>query len=447
MNRASSTSKPGASVHSIAARCELRLEVSSPVAIMLKSGEAEVFGAALTASQPVLYNQHAKLSVFSWNGAQIEIIGEPSDYELYQASETPIPQHLQLWDELIQHPSTLSKKRILICGPVDSGKSSLARMFASWTCRSGRPCIVSDLDPSLPLTGPPVCLSAVHTAVPIDTEYDADLLAPLSVFYGNPSPADNVSVYQSCVAALFRHLDEKPPANTSPWIVSAAGWVDDVGITVLRDVAVSMSADIVLVLGDDRLASRMKKDLEQHKIQVRKIAKSGGVVQRSVQSRSAARSLMFKRYFQGLPIQIGSATYLKSGFGLHPNSLVLSFDEIRIVAVGGGPRAPESCLPIGESQSLDPFRIRNIQPSEVRDSVLGVVGGPIAAAFLESREKPAGSVPKDNPLQNAFWNMPIAGLVFVQSVDVEKKLITILAPNSFPLPSKVFLSGSVKWIE
>lgn len=73
-----------------------------------------------------------------------------------------------------------------------------------------------------------------------------------------------------------------------------------------------------------------------------KLPKSGGVVTRSTAMRKAARIDKVREYFYG-----------PKG-DLSPHLLELRFDDVQIFKVGGGPRAPQSALPIGERSHPGP---------------------------------------------------------------------------------------------
>lgn len=71
-------------------------------------------------------------------------------------------------------------------------------------------------------------------------------------------------------------------------------------------------------------------------MEVVKLPKSGGVVTRSPAFRKAARIDRVREYFYG-----------PKG-DLSPHLLELRFEDVNIFKVGGGPRAPQSALPIGK---------------------------------------------------------------------------------------------------
>lgn len=70
-------------------------------------------------------------------------------------------------------------------------------------------------------------------------------------------------------------------------------------------------------------------------VTVVRLHSSGGVVTRTPQVRKSARTRRVKEYFYGVRGD------------LSPHSQTVSFEELRIFRIGGGPRAPSSALPLG----------------------------------------------------------------------------------------------------
>ena len=165
--------------HVLAAETELRLEIPSNCSIHLTllSGSAEVFGAELalasdlseakvsTPSAPMISKQsyfitgNTKLAIFTWHGCTLDVdveYGKSLDIS-YTSSETHaniafVNTHAQLEilrDEALrahlqrQHKlpileiddktnMSLDGPRVLIVGPADSGKTSLARILTAY---------------------------------------------------------------------------------------------------------------------------------------------------------------------------------------------------------------------------------------------------------------------------------------------------------------------------
>lgn len=81
-------------------------------------------------------------------------------------------------------------------------------------------------------------------------------------------------------------------------------------------------------------------------VTVVKVKQSGGVVTRPTEARQAARIQRVREYFYGFSHELA------------PHSQTIPLDDLagRIYRVGGGPKAPSSALPIGQTSVADPLR-------------------------------------------------------------------------------------------
>jgi len=112
---------------------------------------------------------------------------------------------------------------------------------------------------------------------------------------------------------------------------------------------------------------------------------------------------------------------------LCPHSTIVDFREFVVVAVGGGPQAPMSALPIGAQPTTNPIRIVEVPPSQdILHSLLGVCHAKTKESILECN---------------------IAGFVYVTDINFERRKMTVLSPCPGPLPGKFLIKGKLKWLE
>ena len=74
-------------------------------------------------------------------------------------------------------------------------------------------------------------------------------------------------------------LDRDADARASGLIINTCGWIDATGYDVLLHCIEAFAIDVILVMGHDKLFSKISADAAEH-ISVVKLPKSGGVVER-----------------------------------------------------------------------------------------------------------------------------------------------------------------------
>ena len=111
---------------------QFRFEVppGETATLTLLAGSAEIFGAEMVLNRAYTFSG-TQQAVFSWYGCTLEVAGQTG--HSYVATETPMEQYLSVHGELDTRRHTAQATggdgpRVLICGPADTGKSSLARI-------------------------------------------------------------------------------------------------------------------------------------------------------------------------------------------------------------------------------------------------------------------------------------------------------------------------------
>lgn len=162
----------------LARECEYRVEVSAAaeVRLKLKSGSAELFGVELAIDSEYVFRDR-KLAVFTWYGCSLEVSGAPE--VAYTSDETPMNSYLNVHAQLQRRRELASAKhasgpRVLVCGPVDSGKSTLAQLLTNYALRLGEKPTLVDLDVgggslSVPgtIAATPLDMNCINVEVPL----------------------------------------------------------------------------------------------------------------------------------------------------------------------------------------------------------------------------------------------------------------------------------------
>lgn len=410
--------------------CEFRVEVSpdAPLRLRLLTGSAEIYGTEIPPEIWLTFPPRLKFAVFTWYGATIEVDGTTETD--YTADETPMISYVNVHAVLDARrnrakasPSDSDSSqgpRVIVVGPTDSGKSTLSRMLLSWAAKQGWKPTFVDLDIGQGSITIPGCIAATPIELPIDPVDGIPLDMPLVYFHGHTTPSVNVDLYKVLVKELAQILERQFAGNAESraagMVINTMGWIENIGYELLLQAIDTFNANVILVLGQEKLCS-MLKDVLKNKpnVDVVKLQKSGGVVSRNAKFRQKARSHRIREYFYGLSND------------LSPHSNVANFSDLCIYRIGGGPQAPRSALPIGAEPAADPTRLT---PVNINRDLLHSV---LAVSFAKEPDEIISS--------------NVAGFIWITDIDFESKKITYLAPSAGSLPGKYLIQGSLIWYE
>lgn len=115
---------------------------------------------------------------------------------------------------------------------------------------------------------------------------------------------------------------------------------------------------MIFVIGNERLYSDLQRTYNT-KINVLKITKSGGVVNRDATFRRASQMLKVRDYFYGTQhTQLGRAD-------LNPYSLIVPHKDVQVRKVGQELIAPTSALPLGTDFKADETKMVKIEVGNI----------------------------------------------------------------------------------
>lgn len=431
MGSADASTAPGAAKRfELAAEHELRFEIPADcttATLTLETGAAELFGVELARANSYALSAGATAAVFTWHGATLAL-QTPEAALAYTATDTPMPTYLSAHAVLqarrdAARAAGIAGPRAVVVGPVDCGKTALVRMLAAYAVKAGGSIVLVDLDPAgsgaVPVM-PGAC------AISVVEHLDVDAGGPVhdrvaSVMLGNTSPRDNLPLTTKLFETMGSLLDGllSEPANSPHMgaIVDTSGDIDGShGPESVLAAVKAMRADVVFVLGAERLYASVRNQLNGFATEVVLLPKSGGVVSRLPAARMAARSRLVKRYFYGADNR------------LSPFTTNLDFSQVVVLKVGGASaNIPDSVLPIGAESTLDPLK-----PTVM----------PLSRELLHTVLAVSQATEEDQVLA-----VPVFGYIHVAKVDTERNTITVLAPSPGRVPSRFLLAGTTKWIE
>ena len=412
---------------------ELRLEVDHRVVtVSLETGLAEIFGAEIPRGEPIKLVK-TKLAIYSWRGATISVCGEPK--AVYKSEMKEMKAYANLHGYLQQRREGLRAKgaarvrgpRVMIVGPGDTGKTSLARVLLNYAVREGERPMLVDLDVSK--TRHTLIAGSLGACAVTDMLSSSNALvesrAALAYHYGFRDSEHSPDLFKSLVQDLATRLEEREESGRDPLGASSGCIIDCFPYkpaskdcySLITFAARALKAEVILVMDMDKLTADLQKDFSDDSVKVLKLAKCGGVVAHDKSFQLSLEKEVVQDYFYGTERD------------LCPRKKFFSFDEVSIYKTAPAPVAPVDALSIGMQRPDKHTEVRKVVPdASLENRILAV----------------AGRTPKD---PSELISMNIAGFVHVQKVDVASGKLELLAPNGLPMPSLVLLQGDIEYIE
>ena len=198
-----------------------------------------------------------------------------------------------IWKDLVRNILKLEKKRIIIIGPCNSGKSTLSLYMANVFISQGLRPLLIDADVGQGDLAPPTCVGAAVMNFP---EVDLwKVKTNLINFVGDIQPIG----YESKIISNI-HQQLKTSLNHDVSIINTDGYIKSNGLLYKIDLIKKIQPDCILYLGGtnmDRnlmeLFSRLPRNL---KINFMYGERQGAVNNRSLAERYAKRIIIFRKY-------------------------------------------------------------------------------------------------------------------------------------------------------
>jgi len=404
---------------------ELRLEVATDgeATVTIVDGQAEIFGTELVRNKHYTFGSGAKIAVYTWHGCVVEVVGA---LEVgYVSGETPMVVYLNVHVAIEQMRQKIEKAgeklvgpKVMICGPVNVGKSTLSKIILNYSVRMGRRPVFVDLDVGQGCIAVPGTIGALLVERPADVVEGFSLQTPLVFNFGHSSPSDSEKLYDALVSqtaeAVFKHFEENEKAGVSGCIINTCGWVTGSGFKRLLHIVEAFHVDVILVLDQERLYNDFKMNLGSS-VQCVHLPKSGGVFERTQTQRRTDRDDRVREYFYG------------GRTPLYPYVFDVKFDDIKIYKIGA-PEVPDSCLPIGMECDDVSMKAMPLSPgNHLLHSLCAV----------SAADSPEDDLTKSN----------VVGFIVITNVDMETKTFTVLSPAPRPLPKEYVIVSDIKFMD
>jgi polyribonucleotide 5'-hydroxyl-kinase len=450
----------------LARECEYRVEISAQAEITVKlvSGSAELFGVELAIDREYTLRDQ-KAAIFSWYGATLQVRGTPE--VAYTSDETPMNSYVNIHAQLQKRRELAKLKhsagpRVLVAGPVDSGKSTLTQILLNYALRLGEKPTHVDLDVGQNSLSVPGAVAASPLDMNCLSVEDGYVLTnPLVHFFGHTSMADNADhfrhVLRQLARAVKRRLEDDADVNASGCVINTCGWVDGLGFDLLVESIQAFDVDVVLVIGQDRLYSRLQSSLASNpNLSIVKVLRSGGVVPLNSKVRAARRQSRIRDYFYGAHALLRPVPLLSPCVNEYDMD-ELTFYAVKDMTVSAG------MLPVGQTASdLSRLFVTKLDKTLDQQHTVAAVAHPKKRDAHENASSADMAWLLEAPaagfvVMYGFSPSSLSHCIYTDTNTVmtphskeireADKKIVLLVPSPGPLPSKHLVLGSIKWIE
>eukprot|EP01083_Nonionella_stella_P005094 14790_1 len=170
-------------------------------------------------------------------------------------------------DFFMNTSATVTHPSMMICGRVQSGKSTFARYFVNCLLNKYSSVAYLDCDVGQSEFNPEGIVSITMIKSPIfgtphthqhDMKQEEDKYYRWkSYYYGSNNPADNPSLYLQCISQLYSDWTlfiEENAVNDIPLVMNTHGWVTGLGANILKALMVKLNPTHLIEIHDPQQA-------------------------------------------------------------------------------------------------------------------------------------------------------------------------------------------------
>lgn len=376
--------------------------------------------------------------------------------------------------------------RLLILGPDNAGKTTLAKTLTSYAIRHGRSPVVVGLDPNESILSVPGTITATVFKTLLEVEADAGsgwgtspmsgpngeipVKIPLVYYFGGMDPSEkNGNLYKSQVTRLALAIEGKTKAPGQEEVAQSGIIVDTPGsllsakqvstsYDIVAHIVSEMSINAVICLGSERLYSDMVRKFDKQpvrggslnanptnhqQISVIKLAKSGGVVERDSSYIKAVAEAQIRTYFYGNP-NVGAS------ISLQPRQQQVDFEALPTIwrRISANSQSYANAYMAGDDDNFRPGGEDedDYEPSTTTISVplpenqlFEKLAGPIPA--LRNCVLAVMNCAPDPDEQDTLRDSACMGFLYVTDIDMDKGKINLLSPVAGRVPSRALVWG------
>jgi polynucleotide 5'-hydroxyl-kinase GRC3/NOL9 len=307
--------------------------IKGPVLLKIR-GECEILGVKFT-NTFILYNNNKYLPIEKGKDSIITL--KKNSRFIFPKRNTEQNQSkigTKIWDNIIKSIVKSNRKRIIIIGPSDAGKSTLTLFIANKLISKGLKPLIIDSDIGQGELSPPTCIgAAIISKQTIDL---AEVNPNYINFVGNIQPIGYESRIINCIKRSYDKLNR----NSNLTLINTDGYIGTKENNYKIDLIEKIQPDCIICMGENNQINDFFKAIKEKysdnsNIQILQGRSPHKVIQKSVYDRREKRLLKYSKLFKTflnkviIPKKKLNAIYYKDKFFLI--NTVSSIDEINKV--------------------------------------------------------------------------------------------------------------------
>ncbi len=271
------------------------VRVFGPARVRVEEGLVSVLGAELGVGEEVEVDSLRSYLLKALRPSRVRLwLGGSARLEAPRPGEEPYDEWVDVADSILD--SCGDECRVMVVGPVDSGKTSFSAVLANRSLRRGLPPAIVDADVGQADIGPP---GFVALGLPDSWVMWLRRVEPVSMrFVGSIEPGPVAGRLLSGVHSLVL---EARARGAGVVVVDTDGWVSGwAALEVKVDMARILGASHVVVIGDPELYEFMERSVDA---EVRYVRSPEVLASRGPEERRRLRTENYKRFLDG-PVRV-----------------------------------------------------------------------------------------------------------------------------------------------
>jgi len=213
--------------------------------ILLKViGECEILGVKFK-DTVILYNNNKYIPIEKDQNARITVKNGSKWFDIEYATGDQSKIGTSIWNNIIDSIVKTNRKKIIIIGPSDTGKSTLTLFIANKLISMGFQPLIIDSDIGQGELAPPTCIGA---KILIKQKIDLSKGQPNRInFIGNIQPIGYELRIINCIKRIYKKLNK----NNNITIINTDGYILNNKRNYKIDLIEKINPDCIICMGED----------------------------------------------------------------------------------------------------------------------------------------------------------------------------------------------------